>query len=127
MSEKISNGIKKSIESEMDLEKNERTLNRDSEKSKPVDGKNINNKKNANDEKENGFNYEKKYTIEDKIDLNNSIEESENSNKIQDDNQNTSGTKLNPRLEQITEPDPDDKKKVNYLTSMNKRNRNQPL
>jgi len=126
MSEKINNELKKPNELDIDLENNNRALNRDIGKIKPVDGFYVDENITSieNETKEDGFDYEKKYSTGKKID---SSQESEISGKNEDNEQNTSGTKLNPRLEQITEPDPNDKKRANDFYTINKRNRNQPL
>ena len=138
------NEIKKPNELDIDFENNQRALNRDMGKFKPVDGyysesneaSNIKSNESSNTKEvneadnENGFDYKKKYingemneTGEKEGDSN----KEEAVNKKEDKDENRSGTKLNPELEQITEPDPDDKKRARHLYSVNKRNRNQPL
>lgn len=102
--------LKKPNELDLELENNQRALNRDISKIKPVNSY-YNEKEEITDIKpDEGFDYKEKYIPSDE--------------SCEDD---ASGTKLNPSLEKMTMPDPDDKKTINHLSKMNKRNRNQPL
>jgi len=125
MSEKQNNEIKKPEELDIDLENNQRALNRDIEKFKPVGSyyADEDQQNPIHEIKKEGFDYERKYR---KGENEEAIHELKAAHKDEDIDQ-SSGTKLNPKLEQITEPDPDEKKQMHRLSSFNKKNKNQPL